>query len=481
MSSTEATEAYRSQRKLARRYVSEHGSGKWGGCLPVLEVIMPGVKEMGTVSLGLIDVPLQRVRGTLASGRAAALAGNFLPLLPESSEFAAKWISLYASHMKEGIRDPGTAYEYLGYYYIVEGHKRVSVLTAAGASSVQLDVQRVIPPDSDDDEVLIYKEFLNVDNRINLHGMWFSKHGSFTELYGISQREKGENPDDWMFDAFFDFRMCYHDLGFDAIPMTTGDAFLEFVRVFGIPYRWEHNELKTSVKCMERQFLYVAGTPSPQISPSTVNILTNESEGISTLKQQLKQSDALYFLLSRTPRNDILPTFYGRMDEPALVLGALAGALTRSGVVGWIDGEFLDDSAAFEQGVRMVGARNSVVKGATTEELNAYGVDMALMPYTGEDEQGPGFPGIYARLAGLTNGYVNEYYAASAWDFDAFHKLLTTSGGGPLDGRSPASEPLHIVLGLDSGLLKLHLNRAVLPPLTVKLADIVRNAFHNVT
>ena len=51
-----------------------------------------------------------------------------MPLLDPHSEFAAKWINLCGSHLKEGIREPVTACEFMGHFYIVEGNKRVSVL-----------------------------------------------------------------------------------------------------------------------------------------------------------------------------------------------------------------------------------------------------------------------------------------------------------------------------------------------------------------
>ena len=463
----EAAEVYRIQRKAARRYAAEHGES--GGSLPILETLLPNFKELNTVSLGLTDAPLNRVRGTLSAGRAAAFAGSFLPLLPEKSEFATKWITLYASHVRDGIRDACEAYEYLGYYYIIEGHKRVSVLTASGASSVTLDVQRIIPPDdSDDENILIYKEFLNIDNRLQLRGMWFSKHGSFTALYGIALSEYGESEAvERLFDAFHDFRMCYRDLGMDALTLTTGDAFLEFAKVYGVPYRFDPDELREKIEYMGHQLLYLSGTPAPPMIPLSLDILDCEKDALRT---QLESDDTLFFLRSRARRADILPTFYGRMDEPAFVLGAIAGSLTVSGIVG-IAGD-TEGAEAFERGVKMVGARNKTARASNTAELRGSGADTALIAYS-ESCRGPKFPGIYARLAGLTNGRVTEYYAAAAWDFGALRRYVGEDFSGLPKGYLPASEPLHIELGLESGLLKIHLNFAALSEQTYELAAAV--------
>ena len=63
--------------------------------------------------------------------------GNDLyPLMAEDSEFAHKWVTLCKAHMDSGITDPIKAYEYMHTFYVVEGHKRVSVLRWFGAVSI---------------------------------------------------------------------------------------------------------------------------------------------------------------------------------------------------------------------------------------------------------------------------------------------------------------------------------------------------------
>ena len=98
--------------------------------------------------------PAESIVGTKTSGRHTAFAPNFMPILGESTEFAAKWSSLCDAHLKEGIRDPIVAYEYMNHYYIQEGNKRVSVLKYFDAISIPGYVTRIIPAREDTPEAV---------------------------------------------------------------------------------------------------------------------------------------------------------------------------------------------------------------------------------------------------------------------------------------------------------------------------------------
>jgi hypothetical protein len=64
------------------------------------------------------------------------------------------------------------------------------------------------------------------------------------------------------------------------------------------------------------------------------------------------------------------------------------------------------------------------------------------------------FPGVYAHLCTLSrNGAVTEPLAAAAWHWDAFYLKFIR---GIAEGGSAAGN-LHIRMGLDSGVLGLHL------------------------
>ena len=95
--------------------------------LQVLDEILPEKGSYSETPLGLVQVPTDQIVGTKTGARSNSFAGNFMPILRESSEFAMKWQNLSDIHMKEGIRDPIKAYEYMYKFYVVGGKNRVSV------------------------------------------------------------------------------------------------------------------------------------------------------------------------------------------------------------------------------------------------------------------------------------------------------------------------------------------------------------------
>ena len=121
-------------------------------------------------SLGVVEIPSELIDGTCNDLRKNAFSRGFYPVLQEESEFAHKWSNLCKAHLEEGIRDPIKAVEYLNHFYVVEGHKRVSVLKYFGAISIPGVVTRLLPKPSDDPEVVAYYEFLP-DDRVEFCGL----------------------------------------------------------------------------------------------------------------------------------------------------------------------------------------------------------------------------------------------------------------------------------------------------------------------
>ena len=103
--------------------------------LPVLDDLLPQKGSYSEKPLGMVQIPLERVAGTKTVGRSSSFAGNFMPILRETTEFAAKWAQLSTSHVIDGIREPIRAYEYMNWFYVEEGNKRVSVMKYFGADS----------------------------------------------------------------------------------------------------------------------------------------------------------------------------------------------------------------------------------------------------------------------------------------------------------------------------------------------------------
>lgn len=226
---SEGVEEYNKAYKLGKKEIIS---------LPALDDILKekNIKAPKEVPLGLIKIPLDQIVGTKTAGRSAAFTKNFYPTLKDGTEFAAKWVSLYAAHVQEGIRDPLKVYEFLNKFYVEEGNKRVSVLKWCGADSFQANVIRVIPPRSDDKEIKLYYEFLDFYNVSEINYIWFSQEGSFAKL----QRYMGKRPDEhWSDDDKMNFRSTfnrfsieYDALGGNKLPILRGDAFLSFISVY---------------------------------------------------------------------------------------------------------------------------------------------------------------------------------------------------------------------------------------------------------
>ena len=102
---------YQAALKLGRRQYQEAVLMGKSPYLPVLDEILEGKDIVAEVSLGVMDIPLDKIVGTKTTGRTTAFSNQFMPLLPEKSEFGAKWSMLYDHQIQEGIHDPIVAYE----------------------------------------------------------------------------------------------------------------------------------------------------------------------------------------------------------------------------------------------------------------------------------------------------------------------------------------------------------------------------------
>ena len=118
--------------------------------LPVLSELVPSLNRLSQVPLGILQIPMDHIVGTVTKGRTAAFSRNFMPLLESDSEFAVKWSVLYENVMESGMRDPVVAYEYYNRFYIVEGNKRVSVMRTLAEINYEHDfsfeVKRIVTP-----------------------------------------------------------------------------------------------------------------------------------------------------------------------------------------------------------------------------------------------------------------------------------------------------------------------------------------------
>lgn len=310
MADYDSSANYKQARAMGRRYLSEHGDSQSKGYLYILDDLLDNVEICGEINLGTSEIPINKILGTRTSARSNAFAGNFMPLLPENTEFGAKWCKLYESHIREGIREPIKVYEYLNRYFVQEGNKRVSVLKYSGAVGIEARVTRLIPKRDESNKLIsIYYEFLDFDRRATFDNLWFSHRGGFTGLVNLVESWQQEHPDnttptaDLINAAFKSFRLCYREAGFDTIPITSGDAFLEYVKIFGFQPDRTLGEIRSQVKSCEAQFKLVSVR-----DPDTVN----------TVEQHFASEKAPLSFFSRRPRKLKVAFAFESTPEKAL-------------------------------------------------------------------------------------------------------------------------------------------------------------------
>lgn len=243
-------EEYSKAFKLGKK---DYQSRMLHGMRPTLQVLDDIMPEKGSYSeqpLGLVQIPADQIVGTKTIGRSNSFAGNFMPILRENSEFAQKWSALSTSHIKEGIREPIKAYEYMNKFYVLEGNKRVSVMKYFGVVSIPGNVTRIVPRRTEEKENKIYYEFLDFYRSAPINYIWFSREGSFAKLQKAVGKEPGEmwtDEDLLKFSAFYTrFTAEYKAKGGNKLHITPGDAFLSFITLHGYDKTEEKttNELK---------------------------------------------------------------------------------------------------------------------------------------------------------------------------------------------------------------------------------------------
>ncbi len=237
--------------------------------LPVLDDIISNVEIRGDVNLGLVDIPLDRVVGTSNKGRTYSFASNFMPILDFKTEFGSKWSSLCDSHLEEGIRDPIKVYEYMNYYYVVEGNKRVSVLKYFDAISISAYVTRKVPKKTDDPENVIYYEFMDFNRITGINFLWVSKPGSFEKIISLTypeHKEKWTDDDLLYFTSFYyNFAEAFKEAGGDKLTdVTPADALITYIEFYGYDDVVNQTiaEMKQGITAVWQEFI-ISGDDSP--------------------------------------------------------------------------------------------------------------------------------------------------------------------------------------------------------------------------
>lgn len=225
--------------KKEYRHLKARGAS---GHLSSLDGLLKDVEIVGTVDLGVQEIALKRVVGTYYNSRRIVFSKGFLPLEAEDSEFGSKWIALCEAHLDQGIHDPIKVYEYLNYYYVMEGNKRVSVLKYFNGTSISAQVYRLLPRyDANEEDIVLYYAFLEFYKRTRLSNIWMSKPTRFERLLSYLEdydpqhsvhRNKYEH---FYHQVYVPFRPIYLKEAEASSPHTTGDAFLLYAKLYKIP------------------------------------------------------------------------------------------------------------------------------------------------------------------------------------------------------------------------------------------------------
>lgn len=228
-----------------------------------LDSIIKDVEIMTEINIGLIDIPLKKIVGTKTYSRSVAFAKNFMPLIQDGTEFSAKWCNLYEAHLDEGIKHSIIVYEYLNKFYVLEGNKRVSVLKLEGAISVNAEVIRLIPKKNESNK--IYYEFLHFYDKTKINYIWFSRENCFNLLLDIIDKYNINVNDNTFKSGYLQFEKIYHSIDGQKLRITTGDAYLEYLQVYGFDSEITEYQLKTNIKAIWPELEILAEKESIQL------------------------------------------------------------------------------------------------------------------------------------------------------------------------------------------------------------------------
>lgn len=260
-------EEYERARKRGQREFSAARARGESGTIPVLDTKREENGMLGFISQPMRAISLNRVVGTYQSSRANSFAVNFMPLLSADTEFAVKWINLCDAHLESGIRDPIRVYEYLWKYYVAEGNKRVSVLKYFEASSFEAEITRLVPQwDENDPDIERYYTFLAYTKKGVFSDIELSESRKYERLYRIEQHliseldPAAEPPD---YNALYTrFESAYQR---SSCTLSLGDAFLEYLYIYGFPAGILPDELTARILTLKPQLDILEHPPAPRV------------------------------------------------------------------------------------------------------------------------------------------------------------------------------------------------------------------------
>lgn len=590
-------EYFNDARKLAIKSYNKCANRGESGYLPSLEETLKDTEIVSQVDLGLIEIPLKKIIGTYTHLRSLSFSKNFMPLI--ELEFKEKWASLCKAHINEGIRDPIKVYEYLNWYYVIEGNKRVSVLKFFDAYSISGNVTRLIPKYNEEDrDIRLYYEYLYFNKKTRIYSIWFTKEGSFNKLLELL------NETDFEMAVFYDkfkyfevyiyntFRKVYLESGGSKLSLSTGDAFLEYIKIYGMPKKLSEDKLAALMKEFMKELValdsnesmdlsitsndiaqksvistltslvipkkklkvafayartietsgwtyshelgrlhleramgdtltttYIENVPESTESYNHLKTLAEEGNDIifttspvylnSTMKCALEYPNIKFFNCSEAHSYRHVSNYYGRTYEPRFLIGLIAGAMTKTNIIGYVatspTPEMISSINAFALGVKMVNPY-AVVKVAWTNEWNSrlkfndagnklikLGADLICnrtldIPHPVSTEFG-----VYSMLCSIDTekGVPYKYIATPIWNWGIFYEkivknILNDTFKTVMDMFGTSSRLVNFWWGIQTGVVDIFYSKEEVPEDTQKLVNLMRkmiisNSYHPFT
>lgn len=556
------------------------------GYLPSLDGLVQTGDTASEISLGLVEVPLNKIIGTYTHSRSISFAHNFMPIMGIQTEFATKWMGLYQSHLQEGLRDPIKVYEYFNRFFVVEGNKRTSVLKFVEAISINAYVTRIIPKRDISNKLnTIYYEFMDFYKVTKINAIWFTQEGSFTELASYINQYNPKNAylettaKNFMANLYRPFRRIYLEEGGSHLSITTGDAFLNFIKIYGMPEEVTDEEHKyyikqlieelriigqdeanvktdaletpkkrnvfisltgfmTPKKTLKVAFVYaksphtsgwayshelgrlhidnifkdqiqtekVMNVPESQEAYDTFERLALEKYDIifttsptfvaPALKAAMQYPHVKFFNCASTHSYKSLVLYFGRIHEPRYLLGMIAGAMTKTNIIGYIApypiSEVISSINAFTLGAQAV---NPYVKikamwtyrwdnpeygKAIAKELKKMGADIISNEDLPVPQDHSKEYGVYSLDE---DEIARKHYAMAIWNWGVFYEkviqnILSGTWKSVYGYTDSDQMPMNFWLGMNTGIVDLLYSNRNIHPQTKHLIETVKNSIY---
>jgi basic membrane protein A len=108
--------------------------------------------------------------------------------------------------------------------------------------------------DRNNEDVALYYEFVKFNKVTGLNSIWFTRKEAFKELLTLLEEFEPSleiySTKYKYFESkiYTSFRSIYHSHNGGKLPITTGDAFMEYAKIYGIPLEFDEEELNKIMK-----------------------------------------------------------------------------------------------------------------------------------------------------------------------------------------------------------------------------------------